>query len=119
MGDLEQERESSEVEGRSQKINFFKILQVDSYLWKESKWKSANKKVVRSCNRGKERVCAKKEEGVPTVKKREKRSMWVYWRIIKEGIYQTLEVISNGTYFFVGKKNSKKRIVQNYRHLNE
>ena len=57
------------------------------YLWKESKWENANKEVVESCDRGKERVCAKKGEDVSIIKERERRSIQVYWRTIEKEIY--------------------------------
>ena len=35
---------------------------MDSYLQKESEWENANKEDVRLCNRGKRRVCIKREK---------------------------------------------------------
>ena len=42
-----------------------------------------------------------------------------YKSLLKNNIYQTLKIASNNISIFVGKKNGKKHIVQNYRYLNE
>ena len=45
--------------------------------------------------------------------------MQIYTRTTKKKVYQTLEVTSNSTCIFVGKKDGKKRMVQDYWYLNE
>jgi len=72
-----------------------------------------------SCNRYKGRIYAKEGEGVSIVKGRERGGTRVHSRTIEERVYQTLKVASNGTSVFIEKKNSKKRMVQDYRYLNE
>ena len=69
---------------------------------KQVKW--CLQKIIGPCNRGKESVCAKKEEGVSIVKRKESRGTWVHWKTIEEGIYQTLNVTSNGTYILCRKE---------------
>ena len=59
---------------------------------------------MESCNRDKERVFAKEEEGVSIVKGRERRGIWVYWRTIEEEIYQALKIPSNGASIFCRKE---------------
>ena len=50
----------------------------------------------------------------------ERRDVWVHSKTIEKRVYQTLEVTSNNTSVFCRKKkDSKKRIVQDYRYLNE
>ena len=44
---------------------------MDLYLWKEDDWENANKEDVRSCDRCKRRICAKKEEDISIVKRKE------------------------------------------------
>ena len=51
---------------------------MDLCLWKESKWENANKEVVELCNRDKEEVCAKKEEGITIIKRKERRDARVH-----------------------------------------
>jgi len=60
---------------------------MNSYLWKERKWKDADKEIVGSHNGDKERVCANKEKGISIVKRRKGRGMQVHWRIIGERVY--------------------------------
>ena len=73
IGDLGWREKSSKVRGRSQEISSSKILQMDSYLWKENKWEDANKEAVWSYNRSEERIYAKKGEGISIIKKGERR----------------------------------------------
>jgi len=44
---------------------------MDPYLWKEDDWEDANKENVRSYDRYKRRICAKKEEDISIVKRGE------------------------------------------------
>ena len=75
MGDLGWKGESSKVRGGKQEISSSKIPQVNLYLWEKSKWKNTNKEDVGSYDRYKGRVCAKKGEGAPIVKRRERRDV--------------------------------------------
>ena len=70
MDNMEQKR-SCEVWGRGQGIGFSKIPQVDLCLWKEDKWEDVDKKVVRPCDRDKERFCTKEEEGLLLIEEKE------------------------------------------------
>ena len=45
--------------------------------------------------------------------------MQVYTRTIEERVYQTFKVISNSICVFHRKKDGEKRMVQDYRYLNE
>jgi len=81
---------------RGKEISSSKVPQVNSYLWKESKWEDINEKDVGSCDRSKGRVCTEKKKDIPIVKGRKRRGMRVYWRTIEKRVYQTLEVTSNG-----------------------
>jgi len=77
---------------------------VDLCLWKESKSEDANKEAMKQCNWVKEWICIKEGKGIFVVKERERRYSWIYWRTIDEGVYQILEVTSNGTSVFCSKK---------------
>jgi len=50
------------------------------------------------------RICAKKEESVSIVERRERRSMRIYQGIVKKRVYQTLKFASNGTCVLCRKK---------------
>ena len=65
------EERGSKIWRRGQGIGFSEVPQVDSYLWKESKWEDADKEAVGSYNWSEEKICAKEVEDIPTVKKRE------------------------------------------------
>ena len=56
------------------------------------------------CDRNKREICAKKEESVSIVKKRERRGVRIHIRTIKKRVYQTLEVTSNSTGPFYKKE---------------
>jgi len=43
-------------------------------------------------------------KGVPTIKRRKKRDIWVYSETIEKVVYQTLKVVPNGTGVFCRKK---------------
>ena len=60
----------------------------------------AHKKVMRLCYQNEGRVCHKKREDVPIVKRREEESMQVYLRTIEKRVHQALKVISNSTSVF-------------------
>jgi len=60
-----------------------------------------------------------KGEGVSIVKERKKRGTRICSRKIEGGIYLTLKITANCIYVFVGKKDGKKHMVQDYRYLNE
>jgi len=60
-----------------------------------------------------------KGEGISIVKERKKRGTRICSRKIEGGIYLTLKITANCIYVFVGKKDGKKHMVQDYRYLNE
>ena len=68
----------------------------------------AHQKTLGSCDRYKERVCAKEGKNIPIIKGGERGYMQVHFRTIEEWVYQTLEVISNGTSVFHRKEGQKK-----------
>ena len=63
------------------------VSQVDSYFWKEMKWKDAYKKTLGSCNRNKKSICSKKEEDVPVVEGGKRRDASVHNKTIEEGLH--------------------------------
>ena len=48
---------------------------MNPYLWEESKQENISKKDVGSCNKSKERICAKKGKDISIVKRRERGGM--------------------------------------------
>ena len=61
---MEWKGRSSKVQRKGQEISFLKVSQIGLYLWKESKWENADKKIVKSYNRSKERICSKEGEDI-------------------------------------------------------
>ena len=59
-----------------------------------------HKKTLGSCNQYKRRICAKKGEGLSTVKKRKGGGVRVYFQTVEERVYQTFKVTSNHTSIF-------------------
>jgi len=61
-----------------------------------------------SCNRYKERICAKEGKDISVIERRERKGVQVHLRTIEEGIYQTLKVASNSTSVFCRKEGWKE-----------
>ena len=101
---MEQRERNSKIWRRGQKIGFLKVSQVDSGFWKESKWKDANKKEIRSYNRCEERICIQEGEDISIVERRERRGVQVYKRTIEKEVYQTLKVALNSISIFCRKE---------------
>ena len=74
---------------------------------------------MKSCDRSKEKVCTEKGESISVVKGRKRGGVQVHWRTIEERVYQTLEVALNDICVFIGKKDGKKYIIQDYHYLNK
>ena len=74
---------------------------------------------MESCNRDKESIYAKEGKGIPVVKGREEKNVWVHRKQLRKEYIRLLKLPQTAFVFFVGKKNGKKRMVQNYRYLNE
>ena len=112
MGNLGWREGGSKIQRRGQEISFLKILQVDSCLWKESKWENADKEVVELYNRDKERICAKEEKGVLIVLivKREEIHEFTEEQL-RKWYLRPSKLPQMTLVFFVGKKNGKKQIV--------
>ena len=63
---------------------------------------------MRSHNRGEKRICAKKGEDVPIVKRRKRGSKGVYKGATEKGIYLTIQITINGTGIFCRKEGWKE-----------
>ena len=77
---------------------------MDKGVWKEVVGEDAHQKVVGSCNRNERRIRAKKEEGVPIVKGRKRRSKRVCEGTTEKGIYSAIEITTNGASILRRKK---------------
>ena len=64
MGNLRWRGENSKVRGRSQETGSPNFPQIDPGLWKESKWKDANKENMEPYDRDEERICIQEKEDV-------------------------------------------------------
>ena len=117
IGNLGWTGKNSKVWKRGQEIGSSKILQINLYLWKEGKWENANKEVVGSCNRGERRICIEEGKGVSVVKRREVHEF--IKEQLRKGYIKLSKLLQMAFIFFVGEKNNKKRMVQDYRYLNE
>ena len=70
-------------------------------------------------DRFQEGVHTKERENLSLVQRRGRGSKRVYSEVDKKGIYLTVKVTTNCISFFVGNKDGKKRMVQDYQYLNE
>ena len=74
---------------------------------------------MKSCNRCKRRICAKKE-GVYLLLREEREEVHKFINIqLKKGYMRPLKLPQMVPMFFIRKKNCKKHIVQKYRYLNK
>jgi len=64
-------------------------LEVEKSIWKERSRKNASAKGLGSCDRVKRGVCAKKEEGVFIIKRRERGGIGIYGGPTKKRVYLT------------------------------
>ena len=72
---------------------------------------------MRSCNRGKRRICAKEEKVVSIVKGGEVCEF--IEEQLRKGYIRLLKLPQITPVFFVGKKDGKKQMVQEYWYLNK
>ena len=104
VGNLGWGSRSSEVRRKGKEVGIWAFLLMYIYLWKESQWENANKKVMGLYNWFKERICTEEGKSVLIVKGRKRRGAQVYPNTIEKEAYQTFEVVSNGTSIFYRKK---------------
>ena len=75
---------------------------------------------MRSCDRRERGVYAKKRKSVSFVKRREREEIREFVKEqLRKGYIRPSKSLQTALVFFVGKKDSKKRMVQDYRYLNE
>ena len=87
---------------------------MDKNVWEEAIREDAYKKIVRSCDRCERGVCAKKGKVYPLSREeREEEREFVKEQLWKSYI-QPSKLLQIAPVFFVGKKNGKKRMVQDY-----
>ena len=92
---------------------------MDQSIRQEIVGKDAHIENLGSRNRCKGGICAKEGEGISIVKgRREEAHEFIQEQLRKEYI-KPLKSPQMAPVFFVGKKDGKKRMVQDYRYLNE
>jgi len=79
-------------------------LEIEKSIWKERVREDTSAKGLGLCDRVKERIYAKEDKGVFTVKRRERGSASVCERSAKKRVYLTFQVAPNFTSIFCGKK---------------
>jgi len=68
-------------------------------------------KTMGSCYRYERRIHTKEREGIPVVKRRERGGVQVQFEQLRKRYIRPSKLPQMAPVFFVGKKNSKKRIV--------
>jgi len=63
---------------------------------------------VRSYNKYKRGVCAKKGKGLPIVERRKRGGKRIHSRVVEEGIYPAVKVTTNGTGILCRKEGQKE-----------
>jgi len=74
---------------------------------------------VGPCDRGKGRVCAKNRKDISIVREERREVCEFIEKQLRKGYIRPSKSPQMAPAFFVGKKNGKKRMVQDYRYLNE
>ena len=108
VGDLGRRRESNKVGRRGKETGFRKVSSEDKSVWQETIGEDTYTKDLGLCHRHERRVCVKKGEGIPIVKRREGGSMRIHTETIEERVYLTLEVTPNGTSVFCREEGWEK-----------
>ena len=73
---------------------------------------------MRLCDRYKERVCTEERESISVGEEKEEMHEFINEQL-RKGYIRLLKSPQTALVFFVGKKDGKKRMVQDYRYLNE
>jgi len=74
---------------------------------------------VEPCNKDKEEIYAKEGKGVSIVEGRVERDAQVHSRIIEKRYIRPLKLPQMALVLFVGMKDGKKYMIQDYRYLNK
>jgi len=92
---------------------------MDKSFWRETVRKNANEKNMGSCNKSKGRVYTEEEKSLSAVKRREGEGKRVHQKAVVERYILPSKSPQIAPVFFVGKKDRKKWMVQDYQYLNE
>jgi len=76
-------------------------------------------KSLGSCDRVERRVYTEEGKGIFVVKRRKRGSASICGRSTAKRVHSALQVTANVTSTLCGKKNGKRRIVQDYHHINQ
>ena len=90
---------------------------MDKGVWKEAVRKDAYKKIVGSCDRCEGEVYATKKYPLSREEREEVREF--VKEHLRKGYIRLSKSPQTVPVFFVGKKDGKKRMVQDYQYLNE
>jgi len=77
---------------------------MDQGIQKETVREDADEKNMGPCDRDKREVCTEERESVSIVEKRKGGSKGVCPRAVKEGVYPTIQITTNGTGIFCREK---------------
>ena len=76
-------------------------------IWKKTIREDADEEGVGLCDRNEGRICAKKREGVPIVKRKREEMREFIRKQLRKGYIQLLKSSQIAPVFFVGKKDGK------------
>jgi len=108
MRDLGWRRGSSKIRRGSKEDGARKVSSMDQGIWEETIRKDANKEGMGLCDRSKEGVCAKKENGLSIIEGGKRGSKRVYLGAAEKRVHLTVEITTDGTSILHGEKGWKK-----------
>jgi len=74
---------------------------------------------MRPCNKDKGEVCIKEKKVYPLLRKEREKIYKFINKQLRKRYIRSLKSPQTALLFFIGKKNNKKYIVQNYKYLNK
>jgi len=104
VGNLGQERRSSEVRSGGKEVGTGEVSQMDKGVWEETVRKDADEKSVGPCDRSEGGIHTMKRKGIPAVERRERGGERICERTVAKGIYPAVEVTANSTGILCGEE---------------
>jgi len=109
IGDMGRGGRSGKVRGRSKEVSTGEVSQVDKGVWEEAIGEDAYKKIVGSRDRCEGGIHAEERKGIPTVKRRERRSKRICEGTTEEGLHSAVEVTINSARIFCGEEGWEEK----------
>ena len=119
VGDMGRGERSGKVGGRSEEVSTGEVSQVDKGVWEEAIREDVYKKLWYHAIDVKEGFVPRKGKVYPLSREEREEVREFVKEQLRKGYIQLSKSPQTAPVFFVRKKDGKKRMVQDYRYLNE